>query len=325
MAKVNESQVSRVADVIARLPETRGLNFYSYHVDGEEVVATDMYPPLHHPHALDFFFFACMHQFGFWYGDERGYRGSMAGVFGGKPCKGSDMVWKSLMRYMSEEPDAQRPERLAFIGHKEMWGRMFTDDNGPIRFPDMDRRRLLTLGYGRWFVYNRTSPGDLVRCANESASPLKVFLGMARQICGYAGDPFDKKLLLLAMALANRPERFLHVTDPDSWRPIIDYHLMRVALRLGMVELEQSEIEANKARAWVSFDVEAGIRHAAYRAFTGVLHESGRSLSLVDEVFWMARKYCPDMKEPSCDKCRFSGICAKRSDLFQPVFRTTYY
>lgn len=127
------------------------------------------------------------------------------------------------------------------------------------------------------------------------------------------------------MTMANRPERFLRVKDSYNWSPITDYHLMRVALRLGLVDLSETELETNKNRAWINAESEYEIRSVVHRAVQLLIQQSGKTMSFVDEKMWSARRYCPEMNEPDCNKCIFSGICKKRTKLFQPIFRTTTY
>ena len=71
MVTIDKQQLEKVADFMKSLPDTgNGLNFYSYGSGDKEFVATDEYPSLDHPQAVNFFFFVCLHQFGFWYGDH---------------------------------------------------------------------------------------------------------------------------------------------------------------------------------------------------------------------------------------------------------------
>ncbi|MDD5251422.1 MAG: queuosine salvage family protein [Patescibacteria group bacterium] len=325
MIIVNHEKVAAVTQIVRGLPETEGMNFYSFKAGGREVPATNMYPPLHHPAAVEFFFFACLHNHGFWHGDANGYLEPMVGQIGGKSCKGSTLLWKSMARQLREAPESFCPERLAGAD-EAMMARMFRDDAGPLRFPEPEVRLDLTRDYGRWFQRTRLSPAAIVDAANKQLVPLAAFVKWVADIAGFKGDSWFKRPMLLAMILAARPERFLKVSDEENWRPIVDYHLMRVALRLGIVEITDEEVARDiSERRWVSSDVERAIRNATYQAALRVMRASGRSLPVVDLAFWDARHFCPEMSEPQCDQCRFASCCAKRTLLFQPVFRTIDY
>lgn len=127
------------------------------------------------------------------------------------------------------------------------------------------------------------------------------------------------------MALTNRPERFLKVNDLENWNPIVDYHLMRTALRLGMVDLHGFETGKNKKRRWVGEIEENHIRTVVFDAISLLIELSSQPMSSVDVQMWMARKYCPEMSKPNCKKCLFEKVCKKRIELFQPIFRTIAY
>lgn len=317
-------QVRRAALAVAALPDdARPLNFYSFPTPKGEIVASDMYPPLDHPRAADFFFFVMLHNYGFWHGDGRGYVRPLVGRLGGKERKGSDMLWRVCMRQFDGDPDWFLPDRLAAMPESELGDRVFVDDEGPIAFPDMERRALVTRQYG-WALSRWMEPCDILMVSNDDERSLSAFLTIMGVIPGYNEDPLEKRQLLLAMALHNRPERLLKVNDPERWFPVMDYHLERLCLRTGMVELEDHELERNRQRAWVDQDTWYGIRQPCYDALTAVIDLSGRGHALTDLACWKARKYCPEMSEPDCGECHFSGFCARRTDLFQSVIRTTF-
>ena len=325
MARINHKQIRKVAELIKKMPEGGpGLNFYSFGSGDKEIVASDMYPSLNHPETINFFFFACLHQFGFWYGDDRGYLEPMFGTINGKRYKGSDLLWRVLIKSLKRDERSLSPERLAIITPDELMTKVFSDDNGPIPFPDLEKRLKITRSYGRWFNDHSTCPSEIVAKANRSQSSLAKFLNQVGQIEPFGRDEHQKKILLLAMTMANRPERFLKVNDPLSWRPIVDYHLIRISLRLGLIE-PLHEHHALKNRLWVNSEMEDKIRLSAYCAVTALISLTDRTMSFIDEKMWSARKYCPEMSEPNCSKCPFSQVCLKRTELFQPVFRTTAY
>jgi len=326
MVKINKLRIKQIAEVVKRLPKTeKGLNFYSFYINGKEIVAEDMYPRLHHPGTIDFFFFVSLHQYGFWHGDKNGYVKPMIGIFRGKQEKGSDLVYKSAKKALDKNLYIFSPSSLIEINSVDKLAKIFHDDNGFINFPDPHTRVTLTQEYAKWFFKKQVTPRNIVQEANAQNKPLKAFRKILREIPGYNKDPLEKKNLLLAMSLANRPEEFLEVKDPQNWAPIIDYHLMRVSLRLGLVELSPDQIKTNQNRLWVDAKTEFEIRKAVYDAISLLIKISNRPMPFIDEKLWMARKYCPETWAPDCKKCLFVKVCARKINLFQPVFRTTNY
>jgi hypothetical protein len=324
MAKINKEQVARVARLLKELPASgQGLNFYSFGKGDKEIIASDMYPDLYNPQAVNFFFFGVLHDFGFWYGDEKGYLEPLYGTFNGEKRKGADSLWR-MCRLALANHKGFDPKHLANITVKEL-AEIFSDDNGPVPWPNFETRFKMTRAFGKWFIQNRTTSLDIVRRANEEEQPLREFLFWMRMIPGYDEDFLQKRNLLLAMVLANRPEKFLKIRDPQNWRPIVDYHLMRTSLRLGLVELDEKDREKNEKREWISAETERLIRLPVYDAVGDVIKKSDKPMSFIDEKMWMARKYCPETEPPDCSKCIFDSVCKKRVAFFQPVFRTTAY
>jgi len=136
MARVNKTQIRKVASLLKQ-QETVGqeLNFYSFGSGDKEIVCSDMYPPIGHAGTIDFFFFACLHQHGFWYGDDLGYVKPLTGTMNGKTVKGSDLLWKALMKAFVRDNSIFKPEQLAYMEPEELLSKIFADDNGPIPFP----------------------------------------------------------------------------------------------------------------------------------------------------------------------------------------------
>ncbi len=326
MPRINFEQVDKIADVLKKMPdEDSGLNFYSFRSAGKEIVASNMYPEFNHPEAINFFFFVCLHQYGFWHGDANGYSKPLYGQMNGKQCKGSDLLWKATKKALDKNPLIFNPTNLAKITKEILFSEIFIDDNGPIKFADTEMRWALTHACGRWFLKNYQTPKMLVLEANREMWSLRKFLFILHGVPGYSQDILEKKNMLLAMTLANRPEKFLKATDSFSWKPIVDYHLMRLALRLGLVNLNELERNINIKRKWVTERYEQVIRAVVYRAIELLIDKSEKSMSFIDEKMWGAHRYCPEMEKPDCAKCIFNTNCKKNIELFQPVFRTTAY
>ena len=126
--------------------------------------------------------------------------------------------------------------------------------------------------------------------------------------------------------MEHRPEHFLKVNDPQNYRPIIDYHLQRSALRTGLVNINEPFLmEKLRKRAMVSEDEELAVRDAVYRAIYDVVKTSGSTVAAIDYFFFQNRHTCPEMSVPDCASCPVRSICSQQTELFQPVFRTEAY
>lgn len=284
-----------------------------------------IYPERNKPGVLETFFFSCAHQFGFWTLKGNRWTAPMIARIDGRDLKGSDFLFRATTRAWQKDPHVFFSAVLAKRSDARL-SEIFHDDAGNNPLPMWPEHLELIQSYAQWFVSRNLEPADLIRRAASSPKPLHVLLSLLAEIPGYAEDPLAKKAMLLAIVLENRPEHFLEVADPESARPIIDYHLQRSALRTGLVRVEDPVLHAKlEARVMLAAAEEAAIRGATYKAIEKLIAHSGLSAAAVDWFFFKNRTGCPEMTEPKCPECPVQSICAKKANLFQPVYRTTAY
>jgi hypothetical protein len=284
-----------------------------------------IYPARGRPGVLDCFFFACAHQFGFWTLAGDRWAAPMIARLDGRDLKGSDFLWRACTRAEQAEPGIFRPARLAALSDAAL-NALFHADNGINPLPMWPEHLALIRGYAAWFAARRGEPADILREAAAAPKPLQALLDTLATLPGYAEDPLAKKAMLLAIILENRPEHFLAVTDPESARPIIDYHLQRSALRTGLVRVEDPALRARlEARVLLTQAEEELVRAATYEAIERLMARAGLSAAAVDWFFFQNRTRCPELTAPDCPACPVQPICARETALFQPVFRTTAY
>ena len=324
--RINPGRIKKVAELLKNEKVGDPLNFYSVRgKDGAEIVFSDMYPPLHAPYVHDFFWFAVMHQFGFWRDDGEKYTQPLYGTLNEKKLKGSDLLWRLIFRACAKNPERFTPVGLRTMARDEFLV-MFSDDDGPVSLLATEERYQLTLEYGGWFLLGDHTPDKLIAIAQVAKDPAATMLRMLQSVPGYGEDPLAKKALLLLMVETNRPEHFINPEAGFVWPPVIDYHLMRIALRLGLITLSPEWRKQNTQRLFISGDHERKIRHAVYDAITLLIRFSGRTMSEIDALLWLlGRKSCLEMEEPRCSSCVLEKVCVKRTTLFQPVYRTTAY
>jgi sugar/nucleoside kinase (ribokinase family) len=312
--RLNESQIERVAALIAALPEVEPFSF----VD-------ERLPPPGHPGALDYFFAATLQQFGFWSDDGRRYREPLVAALGGQTLKGSDYLWAAYRRWWDSAPEALTPAGQARLTPDE-FARRLESDAGGVPLAGVDLHFRMAQSYGRDMSALGWTAGEIVARANASSRPLQSFLTQLDHVGGYKEDPLRKKSALLAIILQQRPERFLRADVAERTPPIIDYHLQRSCLRIGLIDVADEALRrALVARELLSAEDEWAVRRAAHAAIERTQRLSGKSMGAVDWFFFGARRRCPEMTEPECARCAVDPVCAHRKELFQPVMRTTFY
>jgi len=312
--QVNDGQVWEVAGKISTLSEASPFPFVSPEV-----------PPVGHPWALDFFFAFTLQQFSFWSERNNRYHQPLIASIGGVEQKGSDYLWDAFWRRIEGDPEFCSPERQANLSREELL-EVFRADNGDDPMPALDLHLEQARHYGRDMLALQLTPQVVLDKALSSPQPLQTFLATLDQIGGYKEDPLRKKSSLLAMILNQRPERFFPLRNDEHVEPVIDYHALRSCLRIGLIDVIDDELR-NKItnRQIVSPAEEWAVRYPAYRAIEQVTAQSGKSTGAVDWFFFSARKRCPEMSEPKCQLCQVDPVCTHRKELFQPVFRTTFY
>ncbi len=312
-ARVNREQVRRIAALIGSLPEVTPFDF-----TGRD------FPIPGDPAAVDFFFAATLHQFGFWTTAAGRYHRPMIASLGGRRLKGSDFLWAAAARWLREEPAGLLPAAQAALDADTLAFRLRADDGDAL--PALDLHLQQAQAYGRDLVALDRSPAEIVKRANADPRPLANFLSQLDRIGGYKEDPLRKKSALLALILRQRPEGFLRFGGTEEVPPVVDYHVQRGCLRMGLVTIEDPDLRRRLAdREVLQSSQEAAVRTACFRAMAALQPASGRSMGAVDWFFFQNRHRCPEMTEPECARCPVDGLCGHHTDLFQPVLRSTFY
>jgi hypothetical protein len=312
--EIDREQIYRLAAFIREVPEVTAFDFVG-----------DDFPAVGSPQALDYFFTATLQQFGFWSEKDGRYGEPMIAPLKGKQLKGSDYLWAVYYRMLGENPAMLSPEGHAALD-AETLATYFRADDGTSPLSVFAERLHLARAYGQDLKALGIMPAEIVQRANANARPLQTFLTYLDHIGGYKEDPLRKKSALLAIILQQRPENFLRQLPDEPVPPIVDYHIQRSCLRIGLVKVVDGVLrEKLENRLLLDEDEEWAIREAVYRAMNELQKASGCSMGALDKFFFDNRRRCPEMTEPDCANCPIDTVCAHHKSLFQPVIRTTFY
>ncbi|MBE3087585.1 MAG: hypothetical protein IMZ71_00430 [Chloroflexi bacterium] len=312
--QINDSQVQKVSRMLSSLEEASPFPFVSPEL-----------PPVHHPSTLDYFFAVTAQQFSFWTEQNNRYHRPLIAPLGGVMQKGAFYLFDAYRRRLEIDPGFCSPERQANLSRAELLA-VFRSDDGLDPMPALDLHLETAQAYGRDMLALHLTPTVVVQEARASSHPLRTFIERLDQIGGYKEDPLRKKSGLLALILHQRPESFLPFAKDEQVEPVIDYHLMRSCLRVGLIEVIDDELKGKLIhRQVISPDEEWAVRYAAYRAIQQVVAASGKTTGAVDWLFFGARTRCPEMSAPECRLCQIDSVCAHHREMFQPVRRTTFY
>jgi hypothetical protein len=313
--RINADQVEKCAQVVKTLPEADPFNF-----------ASDFLPPVDHPHLLDYFFAVTLQQFSFWEDNGKTYTKPLIAPIDGKLLKGSSYLYQAYTRQLLKEPLFFTPERQAGATEAELLD-IFRADDGSDPMPAFELHLEKTRQYGKDMLALGLTPEKILTRVGHSPTPLRTFSMILNHIGGYKEDPIRKKTDLLAMCLDARPEKLFQFQEGEAVLPVVDYHCMRACLRMGLIEIVDAPLKKKlTARAMVTEEEEWAIRYAAFLIQEEIMALSGKA---VDAVHWFffnyTRTHCPEMSDPICADCAMDGMCAHRKEMFQPVYRTTFY
>jgi hypothetical protein len=310
---INATQVSNIAKLIAGVTDITPFDFC-----GADFPATG------HAAALDYFFTSTLQQFGFWSTANGRYHRPLIATLDGAERKGAFYLFRAWLRWLEHDPDKLTPAGQAQLTMADLLEVLRADD-GTDPMPALDLHLSMARQYGHDMLALELTPQKLMAQVHASATPLRTLLTTLDNIAGYKEDPLRKKSGLLAIILQQRPEAFFSSGD-ENVPPVVDYHVMRSCLRMGLIDVRDTRLAAKLAgRQLLSAADESAIRTAAYAAMQQVVTVSGKSMGAVDWFFFQARKRCPEMSAPHCDACAVDSACAHRKELFQPLRRTSYY
>jgi hypothetical protein len=318
ITRIDGEQLSRIADLVRAQPEVEGFDFCG------PGLGNDLFPPEGQIWAIDYFFAVTLHQYGFWTDDGAGYVEPYYGTLDGESRKGAEFMFRALLRTAADFPAFLSPDRQA-VATREQLAAALSEDDGECRLPMFDSHLELTNKYGQYLLARDLDPQRIVEESNRSDDPIKKFVSILRNVPGYAEDPLQKKLYLLAIILKNRPEHFLEVSGSDL-RPVVDYHIQRTFLRTGMVDIAEGPLRTRlEGRRFLTESEEERVRRHVYQAVDQLCRESGKDVAAIDWLFFKMRKTCHEMQAPDCPTCPVQTVCKQHTELFQPVLRTTYY
>jgi hypothetical protein len=246
-----------------------------------------------------------------------------AGLIGGEAFRGAMYMWRSLRRCIDQQ---QLPLLDAgFLSNitGDEFDVIFSDDSrtNPLDIAREERlanlRNLGTTLADSWggLFYNVAcaSRGSIVEFARLS-STFRAF-----------DDPLFKLTMVNAIVHSGSGVYLFR----DEPLPAIDYHLLRHALRQGMVEPE-TFLEAKLREGRLLSEIEAyELRRVTLAVFLRLAEQTGLSGELLDNKYWLNRGNCSDnpvcLEPDTAELCPFLDACLRATAYRLPLELTRYY
>lgn len=256
---------------------------------------------------VDYFFFLSALLF-----DFKG----MAAKVDGATLQGTDLFFALARRQARRDPDFFSPRRLACLTLPDLQ-RAFSLTGNPAHtlVTRTDERAAILRDDARRIVAEHD--GSVQRLLAVTAGYLRRpdgsgLLDILAAFQGYR-DPHHKKAFVLLKALEILG--LWRVRDPENLFIPVDYHLIRVALRVGLVEVTDRELaETLRARREATAADDEELRGAVKAAYKRVEILSRMHIFVLDELFWTSgRSCCHHGRPPRCAGCDSSGCSVTKS------------
>ncbi|MCD6384379.1 hypothetical protein J7M23_01250 [Candidatus Sumerlaeota bacterium] len=235
----------------------------------------------------------------------------LKGKIGNRELHGSDYMIGSALRTLQEAQNFWQPEHLLTLNPDELRS-MFSDD-GISAHSTLDRvEERLELIRDMMHLLKEKYNSRVMNIYNFAEGKVAGKSGVLSRLAEFKAysDPTQKKSNLLVLYLNKRG--IWRVADPESIQPPVDYHVMRVALRLGLVSIDDPCLnEKLRARRPVSAEEDATIRQHIQSALMNLVTKHRVDLFNLDSALWMVGRNCCLKDTPVCqyEQCTRAGVC----------------
>jgi len=270
-----------------------------------------------------------------------------------KGIYGWDYLEDGFVRLMRDFPEKLQPEWLVKRSLNEishLLASTFSDSGLPehTTFDRLEERAFLMKNAATYVQEEFAERFELLldytgsKLLNEGKGVYEFFPDMEA-----FRDPLQKKTLFLLKLLQDA--NLFNITDKEHLMPVMDYHMMRVLLRTGAVEIQDETLKA-KLSQHALLDHDQGIREACAQAMKMVGEKSGHGVLKMNDFYWpLGRSCCAEttlchdkvcVKQPCTfhevadihhhEKCVLQPVCKGAEDaeyrgMWQPVVQTHFY
>jgi len=217
---------------------------------------------------------------------------TLQGTIEGEWYRGWDYMVRAARHALADDAEAFRADRLAGITTRAL--RAIFSDTGDPDASTLDRveERVAQL-HDAAHVLLAAYEGDVMALYRAAGQRLEGDGGILARLaeCHAYRDPVQKKSFLLTMFLVQ--SGVWEVLDLENLRVAVDYHIMRIALRSGMVRVEDGDLAARlRERGSVTEAEDNAVRDAVREACHRLVGAARHSVFAVDHILWMIGRNC---------------------------------
>ena len=236
---------------------------------------------------------------------------TLQGYIDGKWLRGGDYLLAACRRRFDSDQDFFTANGMRSIEGDELRALLSDDGNPDHSTIDRVAERVGLLRNCARILLKRFN-GDIMMIYNVSEGYLirkdgKGLLNLLKNFRAYS-DPVEKKSFLLLLYL-NESEIW-KMKDLESLKIAVDYHVMRIALRAGLVKVIDDALAYRlKQRKRIKQSEDCEVRKAVREACSILSKCSGHTAFQLDTMLWnIGRSCCFYEHDPICG----SRICHKR-------------
>lgn len=244
------------------------------------------------------------------------------GFLDGIEYRGSMYLWRRLRLALAHGEFSLEADFLRSIT-EEQFKKAFTDEHDKFPLEPGLGERVANLADLGAVLVERWN-GQFAHVIDAAEGSLEKFVALCASFRAF-DDPLEKLTMVNAIMLIGSG---LAAFDKDP-RPGIDYHLVKQAVRQGLVVPPPSIRSKLANDQLLDTDEALALRRATLDALLTVANHANISPAAVDNLYWLNRRVC-DETNPACmndddPRCPFETVCLQRTELGLPLELTRYY
>ncbi len=330
--RLNYGRIARVALIMGKLVRSTKL---------DDFTDERYYPPVGSDTEYVLRYFLCMVAL-----DHRTSRYQpFEGFVNGEFFHGADLLYRLGMRKFLTDPEFFSPEHLSKVTTDEVaeWLSItFNNKKIIIWDPDVRAELLRDIGIKLLKFYDGKVCHIIDRARNKlKGMPGYGLIDLLKVFKAYS-DPVEKKAYLYAKFISRRG--LFTYEDPYNAEVPVDNHLVRVALRLGIVKPSKQLLQKILKGEEFSWDEDVELRFAVRKAYKYIARITNIDPLILDDFLWLFGRHCCTKTGPTCvdgcsgkcealdycsGGCPFENICAYGGEralrITEHNYQNTYY
>ncbi len=217
---------------------------------------------------------------------------------------GWDYLEHGFLEIAHQKPDLLSPKYILSITQNELIDqiRPFFSPNHSPDSCTLDRLEERTLLWQNMAGFLSDKKNSVTKILEESRGDILWFYESFKHIEAYS-DPLQKKTSFLVKLLED--SGLITIKNPGFIIPVMDYHMQRVLLRTGCVEIEDKQLRS-KLLQKILLESDEEIRQSCIEAMKLIASVAQIPVLKMNDIFYMLGRSCCNQKplcvSNQCDK-----------------------